>query len=293
MVINESEGPPPQIGAIPGGFNILIIGSDTREDQGGIGGTTDDDSGNLNDVNILLHVAEDQSNAVAISFPRDLVVDIPECTDSDGYTKAWSTEPINTAISYGGLACAVSTVSNLTGLDIQFAGEIKFIGRRRDVGCDRWRRRLHRRSRGRPEHGHRPPDAGTWTLKGEERCAFLRTRYGVGDGSDLTRISSQQVFLSSLVRKLKSEDTLGDVGKLVRLANAAAANLSLSTSLASVDTMVSIALALKDIPLERVTFVQYPGSPEVTACIRTRWRRTTDAATQRCSTSSAPTSRSR
>ncbi len=49
------------------------------------------------------------------------------------------------------------------------------------------------------------------------------------------------------------------MGKLVRLANAAASNLQLSTSLASIDTMVSIALALKDIPLQRVTFVQYPG----------------------------------
>src|SRR5690606_32097430 len=50
------------------------------------------------------------------------------------------------------------------------------------------------------------------------------------------------------------------VGKLIRLANVAAANLQLSTSLANIDTMVSIALALKDIPLERVTFVQYPGA---------------------------------
>jgi len=35
----------------------------------------------------------------------------------------------------------------------------------------------------------------------------------------------------------------------------------LSTSLASLDTMVAIALALKDIPLENVTFVQYPTVP--------------------------------
>ncbi len=67
------------------------------------------------------------------------------------------------------------------------------------------------------------------------------------------------MFLSSLVRKLQSDDTLGDVSKLIRLANAAASSMQLSTSLANVDTMVSIALALKDIPLERVTFVQYPG----------------------------------
>ncbi len=53
-------------------------------------------------------------------------------------------------------------------------------------------------------------------------------------------------------------------GKLIGLANSAienvaGGNMQLSTSMANVDTMVSIALALKDIPLERVTFVQYPG----------------------------------
>ena len=259
-LIGETDGPPPQIGKIPGGFNLLIVGSDSRENSQGIGGTTEDDSGVLNDVNILLHVSEDQTNAVAISFPRDLLVPIPDCVDEDGYTKPYSTEPINVSLFYGGLSCAVYTVETLTGLDVQFAGLIEFVGVISmsdavggvDVCIDG------------PVvddySGINLPTAGNWTLQGWNALAFLRSRHGVGDGSDLTRISSQQVFLSSLVRKLKSEDTLGDVGKLIRLANAAAANLQLSTSLANIDTMVSIALALKDIPLERVTFVQYPGT---------------------------------
>ncbi len=256
-LLGETDGPPPQIGKIPGGFNLLIVGSDSRENSQGIGG--EDEGGVLNDVNILLHVSEDQTNAVAVSFPRDLLVPIPDCVDENGDTKGWSTEAINVSLYYGGLSCAVYTVENLTGLDIQFAGLIEFVGVIQmsdaiggvDVCVD-----------GPvvdPYTGIDLPEAGTWTLLGESALAFLRSRHGVGDGSDITRISSQQVFLSALVRKLKSEDTLGDVGKLVRLANAAAANLQLSTSLANIDTMVSIALALKDIPLERVTFVQYPG----------------------------------
>jgi hypothetical protein len=97
-------------------------------------------------------------------------------------------------------------------------------------------------------------------LSGSEALQFLRSRHGVGDGSDLTRISSQQVFLSSLVRTLKSNETLGDGVKLYGIANAATQNMLLSSNLKSLDTMVSIAKALKDIPLEKVTFVQYPGS---------------------------------
>jgi membrane protein involved in colicin uptake len=36
--------------------------------------------------------------------------------------------------------------------------------------------------------------------------------------------------------------------------------MTLSNSLNSLDTMVSIAMALKDIPLENIVFVQYPGA---------------------------------
>jgi anionic cell wall polymer biosynthesis LytR-Cps2A-Psr (LCP) family protein len=102
--------------------------------------------------------------------------------------------------------------------------------------------------------------AGTRTLKGYTALKFLRSRHGVGDGSDLGRISSQQVYLSALVRKLKDNNTLSDVQTLYKIASAATKNMQLSTSLASVDTMFAIAQALKNIPLDRVVFVQYPGT---------------------------------
>mgnify|MGYP000007269855 FL=1 len=259
-LVSETLGPPPQIGAIEGGFNILIVGTDTRVGQGGIGGSEEETSSVLNDVNMLLHVSQDQTNATAISFPRDMVVGIPECAWEDGSgTKGYSTEPINTALYYGGLPCVVQTVELLTGLPIQFAGMISFQGvidMSNAIGgvdvcvngpvVD-------------PYSGINLPAAGTYTLQGFDALAFLRSRKGVGDGSDLTRISSQQVFLSSLVRTLKSSETLGDVKKVYNLANSAIGSMVLSSSLADVSTMASIALALKDIPLERVTFVQYPG----------------------------------
>ena len=255
---SDEEGPPPHIGAFEGGFNILIVGSDTREGQGGIGGSAEDVPSELNDVNILLHVSEDQTHATAISFPRDLVVTIPECERENGSTKGRSTEPINTAMGYGGLACVAMTVEELTDLPVQFAGLITFRGvieMTNAIG-------------GVPvcvtgpfeDLGVTLPEAGVYPLKGYEALAFLRSRKGIGDGSDLTRISSQQVYLSSLVRTLKSSDTLNDWTKVYGLAQAATQNMTLSEGLGNVDTLVSIALALKDIPLEKVTFVQYPGS---------------------------------
>jgi hypothetical protein len=96
------------------------------------------------------------------------------------------------------------------------------------------------------------------TLSGYAALQFLRTRHGVGDGSDLGRISNQQVFLSSLMRTIKSADTLSNPIKLYALAKAAVSNMTVSESLNNVNTMVQIALALKDISLDKVVFIQYP-----------------------------------
>ena len=101
--------------------------------------------------------------------------------------------------------------------------------------------------------------AGEHELQGVEALQFLRTRHGVGDGSDLTRINNQQVFLSSLVRTVKSADTLSRPAQAVLAGQGRhwqhdAVDRACTTS----DTMVSIAMALKDIPLDDIVFVQYP-----------------------------------
>nr|WP_243862242.1 LCP family protein [Frigoribacterium faeni] len=237
----------------------MIVGTDNDEAQ------DEDEYGErdatLNDVNILLHVSADHSNATAVSIPRDMVVPIPACAreDGSGYYSAMSARPMNEAYSYGGLSCVVSTVSELTGLEIPFAGMISFNGvieMSNAVG-------------GVPVCAATPIkdkytgldiEAGETVLQGQQALQFLRTRHGVGDGSDLGRISSQQVYLSSLLRTVKSADTLTNPTKLYSLARAAASNMTLSEGLTDVNTMVQIGSALKDLPLDQVNFVQYPGS---------------------------------
>jgi len=68
--------------------------------------------------------------------------------------------------------------------------------------------------------------------------------------------------MSSLMRVMKSSATLTDVSKLSALATAAGTNLKLSTSLANIPTMVGMALALKDIDLNQLVFVQYPSATD-------------------------------
>ncbi|MFJ3383604.1 MULTISPECIES: LCP family protein [unclassified Curtobacterium] len=235
-----------------GAFNVLAIGADNDPDQGTAYG---DRGATLNDSNVLLHVSADHTSAVAVSFPRDLVVDQPAC----GKEPAVADAPINLAYGRGGMDCVVRTVEHVTGMDIPYAAQVSFQGVIRmsdavggvpvcvtDAVDD-------------PYTGLQL-SAGEHTVSGATALAFLRDRHGVGDGSDLSRISSLQQFLSSLLRKVKSDGTLSDPTKLYGLAKSASKNVTLSTSLAKPSTMVDMAGAFEGIGLGDITFVQYPGS---------------------------------
>lgn len=253
---------PPDINEFEGGFNLLLVGTDSCEDKYahlfGDRCEGSDSEGNLNDVNILMHVSEEPRRITAVSFPRDLMLPIPSCTSEDGgTTSAMSKQPLNSTYTYGGLNCTVQTVTALTGQQIDFAASVTFGGvieitnaiggvdvclatpiRDRYTGLDM--------------------DAGNHTVEGLQALQFLRTRHGVGDGSDLGRIGNQQQYMSSLARKLISGEVLGNVPTMLRLANTALDNLEPSTSLTNPMTIVQVALAVKDVPFEDIVFLQYP-----------------------------------
>ena len=96
-------------------------------------------------------------------------------------------------------------------------------------------------------------------LQGLQALQFLRTRHGVGDGSDLSRISNQQVYLTALVRKLKGKDVLNNPVALMSLAQTAARNMKLSDTLSDPAQLVGVANALKAIPMKKITFLQLPS----------------------------------
>jgi LCP family protein required for cell wall assembly len=251
----EQEGEaPPDVGPIDSPVNILLVGSDS----GGGNATYGERGENLNDVTILLHISPVSHTAIAVSLPRDLYVPIVGCENGNPGTRK-----INEALYYGGLACAVSTVEGLTGLNIGYAAKIEFdgvIAMSMALGgvtvCV-----------AEPIHDlqiHYDLEAGEHTIKGWSALMFLRSRHGVGDGSDTGRIGNQQLFMSAMLRKIKSEDTLSNPLTVYALAQAAASNMQMSTSLSSLDTMAAMALALKDIPLKNIAFVSYPsGSGEL------------------------------
>ncbi|WP_144784415.1 LCP family protein [Microbacterium sp. BH-3-3-3] len=253
---------PPDLGELKGGVNMLLVGTDECEPSFaqlfGDRCTGADSEGSLNDVNMLVHISDAPRRVTVISFPRDLMVPIPSCTDKDGNeTSAMSKQQINSAFSYGGLSCVVQTVSELSGLEIPFAAKVSFGGvinitdaiggvdvciangiKDRYTGID-W-------------------PAGMRTVQGLDALQFLRTRHGVGDGGDLGRISNQQQYMSRLANKLKSQDVLSNPATLYKLASTALRNVDPSTSLTNPLTLVQIASAVKDVPFNEIVFIQYP-----------------------------------
>ncbi|GAA1925289.1 LCP family protein [Microbacterium aoyamense] len=263
----EGEVIPPSIGAIEGGVNVLVVGTDSCEGaNAGISAACQngDTEGERNDVTMLLHISDNPRRVTVVSFPRDMIVPIPACPreDGSGDYSAMSAQMLNASYMYGGLPCTVKTIEALTGENIQFAASIRWTGviNMSDAigGVDVCV----------AEDVHDPHTtltlaAGHHTLQGWTALQFLRMRHGIGDGSDLSRISNQQQFMSSLVRKLQSDSVLANPPVLFNLATAmlsqvSAGQLTLSQSLTNPTLMVQIAMAVKDVPYEDIVFIQYP-----------------------------------
>ena len=259
IVLVDAEGKAfqqPSVEDLNGPINMLLVGSDTRKNQGeGYG----DDTSELADVIMLLHISADRKNAVALSFPRDLLVPIPACPDPEGGSfSAMSRQQINSSISYGGPVCTLLTIQALTGVKIPYLAMIDFRGvieMSNAIGGVE----VCVANPIEDKYSKLKLDAGLHTLQGKEALAFLRTRHGVGDGSDLARISNQQVFLTSLLRKVKNEGVLNNPIYLYSLANAAARNMKLSESMTDLGTMVALAGALRNVDLDKMTFLQVPS----------------------------------
>lgn len=254
---------PPDIAAYEGGFNVLLIGVDGCEAKhqhlpgaASICSGHYSHGGTLNDVNILVHVSEEPRRVTAVSFPRDMIVPIPACLHPDGRQNYPMTGyPLNAAMYHGGLACVARTISNLTGQEIHFAASISFGG---VLAVTEAIGGVEVCVESTMDDGAIHLAPGTHEISGLEALHFLRTRYGVGDGSDLGRIGNQQQYMSSLVRKVFSEGVLGDPPTLFRLARTVLNNVQPSQSLANPVLLGQLALVMKDVALDDIVFLQYP-----------------------------------
>lgn len=254
--------------ALPAGrggtpMNILLIGSDTR-------GTAQDcrlggacGPGSNADVEMVLHVSADRSDATVMSIPRDTDTETPVCsTAANGtVTVTGHTEgQINQALQYGP-ECQVAADHMLTGITFTGYLMVDF-----SAVVD-----ISDALGGVPVCVTAPVDdkdsglvlpAGTTDVQGQQALEFLRTRHSFFDGSDLGRQEAQHYFLAQALRTLHSKINLLDTPTLLSVTQALSQNATVSDNLSGVSALEGLARALADVPTGAITFLTMPWQPD-------------------------------
>ncbi|MER6672382.1 LCP family protein [Streptomyces sp. NPDC000983] len=241
-----------------GSENILVLGSDTRAGSNqDLGGGPDDGSAR-SDTAMIVHVYEGHKKASVVSIPRDTLIDRPECTDPDGDTHdAANGVMFNSAYSTGGAACAVKTVESITDLRMDHYLEVDFSGFQQLVD-DLGGVEITTSEDISDDDSHLDLEAGTHKLDGEQALGLVRTRYGVGDGSDLGRIQLQQAFIKALIAQVKDVGLFTSPKKLYDLADTATRTVTTDSDLGSVNKLMSFASGLRGISPKNMTMVTMP-----------------------------------
>ncbi|MEU6817315.1 LCP family protein [Streptomyces sp. NPDC046860] len=244
-------------------FNILIIGTDKRTGSGNEGYGDKNSVGHA-DTNILLHVAKDRTNATALSIPRDMIVDVPDCEtiQPDGSKKivpGSSQVRFNTSLGQEGrdAGCTMRTVKAVTGITPDHFMMVDFNAvKTLTAAVGGVKVCLKHAVNDKDSHLELP--AGESKIQGEQALAFVRTRHAWGNQGDLDRIKVQQQFMGSLMRDMSSSDTLTNPRKLLDLAEAATKALTVDQGIKSVSTLKDIALEMKKVPPKNITFLTVP-----------------------------------
>jgi LCP family protein required for cell wall assembly len=241
-----------------GSENILVLGSDTR--AGGnkkLGGGIDDGSAR-SDTAMIVHVYKGHKKASVVSIPRDTLIDRPECTDTKGDEHpAANGVMFNSAYSTGGAACAVKTVESITDLRMDHYLEVDFAGFQKLIDDLGGVEVTTTKSIDDPD-SHLKLKAGTHRLDGEQALGLVRTRHGVGDGSDLGRIQLQQAFIKALVTQIKDVGVFTNPKKLLDLAETATKTVTTDSDLGSVNKLASFAGGLQGITPSHMHMVTMP-----------------------------------
>ena len=237
-------------------LNVLLMGSDRRDGDAAL--TV---AGERSDTTILLHLAADRESSVVVSIPRDSIVDIPECMRPDGTTvPRQQSQMFNSAFSAGGAACTIRTVESLTDVRIDHHVVIDFRGFKNMVNALDGVEVCVPTAVNDPK-SHLDLEAGRQKVMGQQALAYVRTRYGLGNGGDLSRIDRQQAFLGSMVTKVQSSGLLLRPDRLYNFLAAATSSLTTDPGLGSLKKLNQVARDVKGLDTGAVTLLTVPNEP--------------------------------
>ena len=256
-------------------LNILVMGSDTRKGNAAEG--KDIYGAPRSDTTILIHLAEGRTSAVGVSIPRDSIVDLPDCQREDGTTVEARPHTMFNEAFGDGPGCTIRAVEQLTDIAIDhyvvvdfrgFKGMVNALGGVQVCVAE-------------PIHDVKAKldlAAGTHTIKGSQALGFVRSRHGVGDGSDLGRIDRQQTFLTSMIQKATSAGTLANPIRLLKFLDAATKSLTTDPGLADLNTMRKLAQSVQAMKSSNITFLTIPNEAYPLDADRVQWRQPAAAA---------------
>jgi polyisoprenyl-teichoic acid--peptidoglycan teichoic acid transferase len=245
-----------------GMMNVLLVGSDSRENvTGDLAETTgkDEVSGQRSDTIMVLHVDAKHSKAAIFSIPRDLYVPIAGTDYSDR---------VNTSFSVGGAAGLIATIETALGFPINHYVEVDFTGFR-DIVDAVDGVKVYFPSPVRDDvSGLAIEDPGCITLNGDAGLAFVRSRnyetYESGEWqtdptADLGRIQRQQDFIRRMLRKAVASGISNPL-TLNRLVGIGVRDVTLDDQMSTGD-IVKLARRFRSLDADTVDMLTFPTEP--------------------------------
>lgn len=247
-------------------INILIANIDSRYDQGTDEyGDVDEIDTIHSDATMVAHISADRTRIQFVSIPRDLVTDIPSCINANNIETSPYTGMFNSSFTTGavtdntaaGIACTQRATEYLTGLNIDafvltdfrgFTGMVNALGGiwyyfDEPVNDDALELYI-------PE--------GCLKLDGPTALAFSRARYGVGDGSDLSRIGRQQKLVAAMLRELFSKNFVTEFPSVLSFVKSSLEAVKTSPNLSDLNADMGLLLSLSKLERANIQLMTMP-----------------------------------
>jgi LCP family protein required for cell wall assembly len=259
-----------------GDENFLIVGMDSR---GGANanmgaGDTDDADGIRSDTVMLVNIPANRKRVVAVSFPRDLAITPLQCEAWNpetgkygpiydqkkgklGQRMVYTETKLNSTFSFGGPKCLVKEIQKLSGLSINRFIAIDFVGFARMVDALGGVEVCSKTPLQDYELGTVLEHAGRQIIDAPTALNYVRARQVTTEfNGDYGRIKRQQLFLSSLLRSLISEDMLMNITKLNNVVNIFIGNSYVDN--VKTKDLVQLGQSLQGMAAGHITFVTVP-----------------------------------
>lgn len=247
-------------------LNVLVIGSDYRaqKEYDEMGRRI---TGMRSDTTLVAHISADRTRVEVMSIPRDLMVKRPACQRADGKTEPASQGLVqfNSVFALLGqdedvaaaTACTLKTVEQLTGIFLDEFVVVNFDGFQ-DMVAALGGVPICLEEKMKDSKGTIDLPAGCQTLNSQQALGFARARYGVGDGSDISRIGRQQQLIGAMMKEAKSRNMLTDLPTLYAFMKAGMRSLTTSQSFGNAQNLGGLALSLSKVKPDNIRFYTLP-----------------------------------